>query len=153
MCVDAGWRDDEPAVKAGFRQVSLSASGRVIGGGVDSERDVHWMRHALELAARAGARGEVPVGAVLVDAAGEVLGEGWNQPIAGHDPTAHAEIMALREAAARVENYRLTDTTLYVTLEPCAMCAGALIHARLARVVYGATDPKAGAAGSVFDMP
>ncbi len=111
------------------------------------------MRHALGLAARAGAQGEVPVGAVLVDAEGAtVLGEGWNQPIGGHDPTAHAEIMAVRAAAARVENYRLTGAVLYVTLEPCTMCAGALIHARLARVVYGATDPKAGAAGSVFDI-
>lgn len=117
-----------------------------------SGQDVRWMRQALGLAARAGAQGEVPVGAVLVDAEGTVLGEGWNQPIGGHDPTAHAEIMALRAAAARVENYRLTGTVLYVTLEPCAMCAGALIHARLARVVYGATDPKAGAAGSVFDI-
>lgn len=115
-------------------------------------QDEHWMRHALMLAGRAQAEGEVPVGAVLVDAAGQVLGEGWNRPIAGHDPTAHAEIMALRDAAARVQNYRLPDTTLYVTLEPCVMCAGALIHARLARVVYGAIDPKAGAAGSVFEV-
>ncbi len=124
--------------------------GDVVGVNMVAGQDEHWMHHALMLAGRAQAEDEVPVGAVLVDAAGHVLGEGWNRPIAGHDPTAHAEIMALRDAAARVQNYRLPDTTLYVTLEPCVMCAGALIHARLARVVYGAADPKAGAAGSVF---
>lgn len=110
-----------------------------------------WMQRALELAARAEAEGEVPVGALVV-LNGEIIGQGWNQPIRSHDPTAHAEIMALRAAAARQKNYRLTDTTLYVTLEPCAMCAGAIVHARVARVVYGATDPKAGAAGSVFNL-
>lgn len=108
------------------------------------------MRHALNLARKAGAIGEVPVGAVMVRG-DEVVGEGWNRPVSTHDPTAHAEIMALREAGHRLENYRLTDTTLYVTLEPCVMCAGAMIHARLGRVVYGAADPKTGAAGSVFD--
>ncbi len=108
------------------------------------------MRHALGLAGRAAAAGEVPVGAVLV-LGDEVVGEGWNRPVSGHDPTAHAEILALREGGRRLENYRLLDTTLYVTLEPCAMCAGAMIHARVGRVVYGATDPKTGAAGSVFD--
>jgi tRNA(adenine34) deaminase len=113
--------------------------------------DHRFMQRALALAERARAEGEVPVGAVLV-IAGEVVGEGWNRPIAAHDPTAHAEIMALRDAAARVANYRLCDSTLYVTLEPCPMCAGAIVHARVARVVYGAVDPKGGAAGSVFDL-
>ncbi len=109
------------------------------------------MRRALALAARAEAMGEVPVGALLVRD-GEVLGEGWNQPIAAQDPTAHAEVVALRAAAARVGNYRLAGTTLYVTLEPCPMCAGAIVLARVARVVFGAPDPLAGAGGSVFDL-
>ena len=113
--------------------------------------DVAFMEHALALAQRAQAQGEVPVGAVVVQA-GAVIGEGWNQPIGRNDPTAHAEIVALRAAAAHVGNYRLADAVLYVTLEPCAMCAGAIVHARLARVVYGAADPKAGAAGSVLDV-
>jgi len=99
------------------------------------------MRRALELAARAEAEGEVPVGAVVV-LDGEVIGEGWNRPIAARDPTAHAEIQALRAAAERTGNYRLTGATLYVTLEPCDMCVGAMFHARVARAVYGATDPK-----------
>jgi tRNA(adenine34) deaminase len=115
------------------------------------DRDLHWMRRALELARRAAAAGEVPVGAVLV-LDNEALGEGWNQPISHCDPTAHAEIMALRAAATRLGNYRLVGSTLYVTLEPCAMCAGAMIHARVGRVVFGATDPRAGAAGSVFNI-
>ena len=109
------------------------------------------MRRALDLARHAEQAGEVPVGALVV-LNDEVIGEGWNQPIVSHDPTAHAEIVALRAAATRMKNYRLTDTTLYVTLEPCAMCAGAIVQARVARVVYGAADPKAGAAGSVFDL-
>lgn len=113
--------------------------------------DLFWMQRALELAQQAQAKGEVPVGAVLVKE-DQVLGEGWNAPIAEHDPTAHAEIRALRNAARRLGNYRLLDTTLYVTLEPCVMCAGAIIHARVKRVVYGATDPKTGAAGSVFSI-
>ncbi len=110
------------------------------------------MRQALALAREAEAAGEVPVGAVVVDAGGRCIGRGHNHPIGACDPTAHAEILALREAAARAGNYRLPGTTLYVTLEPCAMCAGAIIHARVARVVYGAADPKGGAAGSVFDI-
>ena len=118
---------------------------------MDTADDVTFMRRALELAARARAEGEVPVGAVLARD-GAVIGEGWNHPIGSHDPTAHAEIAALRDAAARVGNYRLPGTTLYVTLEPCPMCAGAIVHARVARVVYGAADPRAGAAGSVFDL-
>jgi tRNA(adenine34) deaminase len=109
------------------------------------------MQQALRLAAMAAAEDEVPVGAVVVRD-GEVLGEGWNRPIAAHDPTAHAEIQALRAAAARVGNYRLTGAELYVTLEPCPMCAGAIVHARIARVIYGAPDPKGGACGSVFDL-
>jgi tRNA(adenine34) deaminase len=113
--------------------------------------DIRWMTRALELAQRAAAEGEVPVGAVVVRD-GEVIGEGWNRPIAAHDPTAHAEIQALRAAAEHVGNYRLVDTTLYVTLEPCAMCAGAMVHARVRRVVYGAADPRAGAGGSVFNL-
>lgn len=113
--------------------------------------DVRFMREALALAARAQAEGEVPVGAVVVRE-GEVIGRGWNHPIRGCDPTAHAEIAALRDAAARVDNYRLPGATLYVTLEPCPMCAGAIVHARVARVVYGAPDPRSGAAGSVFDL-
>lgn len=109
------------------------------------------MHHALMLARRAEAAGEVPVGAVLVRE-DEILGEGWNQPIGGSDPTAHAEIIALRAAATRVGNYRLPGATLYVTLEPCVMCTGAMIHARIERLVYGAQDPKTGAAGSVFAL-
>jgi tRNA(adenine34) deaminase len=113
--------------------------------------DLKWMQYALDLARRAEEEGEVPVGAVLVRD-GEVVGEGWNQPIGSSDPSAHAEIQALRDGGNRVGNYRLTDTTMYVTLEPCPMCASALIHARVARVVFGAYDPKGGAAGSVFDL-
>jgi tRNA(adenine34) deaminase len=117
----------------------------------NDERDSYWMRQALALARRAAATGEVPVGAVLV-VGDEALSEGWNQPIGACDPTAHAEIVALRAAAARLGNYRLPGGTLYVTLEPCPMCAGALVHARVARVVFGASDPRAGAAGTVFDL-
>ncbi|MCZ6718580.1 MAG: tRNA adenosine(34) deaminase TadA [Gammaproteobacteria bacterium] len=113
--------------------------------------DKQWMQRALELARRAEAAGEVPVGAVLVQD-GECIGEGWNCPISNSDPSAHAEILALREAAERTGNYRLPNSTLYVTLEPCVMCAGALINARVARVAFGAMDPKGGAAGSVFDV-
>jgi tRNA(adenine34) deaminase len=113
--------------------------------------DEKWMRRALALAERAEAEGEVPIGAVLVRA-GELLSEGWNRPIGSHDPTAHAEIVALRAAAMRVANYRLPDTALYVTLEPCPMCAGAIVQARVARVVYGAPDPLAGSAGTVYNL-
>jgi len=113
--------------------------------------DEHYMRQALELAQEAGRAGEIPVGAVVVKD-GAVVGRGYNRPISGQDPTAHAEIVALRDAAARLANYRLGDCHLYVTLEPCAMCAGAMLHARIARVVYGARDPKTGACGSVIDL-
>lgn len=113
--------------------------------------DEAWMARALALAQQAADHDEVPVGAVLVRDE-TVLGEGWNQPIGLHDPTAHAEIIALRAAGMRAQNYRLPGTTLYVTLEPCAMCVGAMIHARIERLVFGAFDPKTGAAGSVFDL-
>jgi len=116
-----------------------------------TESDEHYMSLALAAAREAEARGEVPVGAVLV-AGDEVIATAGNGPIGGHDPTAHAEIAALRSGAARRENYRLTGSTLYVTLEPCCMCVGALVHARVARLVFGAADPKSGAAGSVFDL-
>jgi tRNA(adenine34) deaminase len=110
-----------------------------------------FMNKALELAGQAEDEGEVPVGAVVV-LNGEIIGEGYNRPISTSDPTAHAEIVAMRDASHRLANYRLTDADLYVTLEPCAMCAGAIVHARIRRVVYGASDPKGGAAGSVFDL-
>ncbi len=109
------------------------------------------MAHALQLAQQAATQGEVPIGAVLV-MDGDIMGEGYNHPIASSDPTAHAEIIALRQAATRVGNYRLLNSTLYVTLEPCAMCAGAIIQARVARVVYGAGDSRIGACGSVFNI-
>ena len=110
------------------------------------------MSHALELARHADVReGEVPVGAVLV-VEGRVIGEGWNRNIVASDPTAHAEILALRDAGRRLGNYRFPGAELYVTLEPCVMCAGAIVHARLARVIFAARDPKTGAAGSVFDL-
>ncbi len=113
--------------------------------------DAHFMSRALELARAAEAAGEVPVGALIVKD-GEVIAEGWNRPISTNDPTAHAEIVAMRAAAERLGSYRLLDTTLYVTLEPCPMCAGAMVHARIKRLVFAATDPRAGAAGSVFNI-
>jgi tRNA(adenine34) deaminase len=113
--------------------------------------DERWMRHALKLAHRAKELGEVPVGAVIVKG-DEVVAEGWNQPIASHDPSAHAEMVAIREAAAALKNYRLGGLTLYVTLEPCVMCAGAIIHGRLARLVFGAPDLRAGAVQSLYDV-
>lgn len=113
--------------------------------------DSEFMGLALDLAREAGAAGEVPVGALIVWG-GKVVGRGFNQPVGRHDPTAHAEIMALRDAATHLGNYRLPGCSLYVTLEPCAMCAGAIMHARIDRVVFGARDPKTGAAGSVIDL-
>jgi tRNA(adenine34) deaminase len=110
------------------------------------------MRSALELAGQAAAHGEVPVGAVVVKD-GAIIGRGFNRPITASDPTAHAEIVALREAAAALGNYRLAGCELFVTLEPCAMCVGAMVHARIARIVYGASDPKTGACGSLVDLP
>lgn len=115
-------------------------------------QDEAWMARALQLAEKAEGEGEVPVGAVLVGPDGALLAEGWNRNIGEHDPTAHAEIVAMRRAGQTLGNHRLVGCTLYVTLEPCAMCAMAMVHARLARVVYGADDPKTGAAGSVFDL-
>ena len=120
-------------------------------GPVATPDDERWMREALALARLAQARGEVPVGAVVVRA-GTIVGRGGNAPIAATDPTAHAEIAALRSAAAAVGNYRLADCDLYVTLEPCAMCAGAIMHARARRLVFGARDPKTGACGSIIDL-
>lgn len=114
-------------------------------------KDEDWLAYALNLAQRAWDQGEVPVGAVLVRE-GKILGEGWNQPITLHDPSAHAEMLALRMAGQQAGNYRLPGTTLYVTLEPCPMCVGAMIHARVERVIFGAFDPKTGAAGSAFTL-
>ena len=116
------------------------------------DADTRWMAHALDLARHAeSSEGEVPVGAVLVQG-DRIVGEGWNRNIATSDPTAHAEVLALRDAGRRLGNYRFPGAELYVTLEPCAMCAGAIVHARVARVIFGAHDPKTGAAGSVFDL-
>jgi len=116
-----------------------------------SADDVRFMSRALELARQAETAGEVPVGAVIVKD-GVVIAEGWNRPISTHDPSAHAEMIAMRAAASTLQNYRLLDTSLYVTLEPCAMCAGAMVHARVKRLVFAAADPRAGAAGSVFNI-
>jgi len=110
-----------------------------------------WMQRAFDLAIKAEALDEVPVGAVIVYE-DNIIGEGWNQPISSNDPTAHAEIMALRDAGNKIGNYRLPNATIYVTLEPCTMCAGAIIHARLAKLVYAVDDPKTGACGSVFNL-
>ena len=116
----------------------------------DENFDVQMMRRALELADKAESLGEIPVGAVLVDNTGKIIGEGWNLSIVHSDPTAHAEIVALRHAAQCIQNYRLLNTTLYVTLEPCTMCAGAILHSRIKRLVFGASDAKTGAVGSRF---
>jgi tRNA(adenine34) deaminase len=116
-----------------------------------SSLDQFWMQRAIELARIAESRGEVPVGAVLVKD-DQIIGEGFNSPISENDPTAHAEIRAIRDAAKRLGNYRLLNTSLYVTLEPCVMCVGAIVHARIGEVIYGATEPRTGAAGSVFDI-
>lgn len=116
-----------------------------------TEQDRKWMAVARELATKAEQQGEIPVGAVLV-LDDQIIGQGWNQSITLNDPSAHAEIMAIRDAGQRIENYRLVNTTLYVTLEPCPMCAGALVHSRVSRVVFGASDLKTGAAGSVMNI-
>jgi len=149
--------DDKKQWVAGTPQATLSEptahSERGRTDAVAGDADLRWMRHALALAERAEREhDEIPVGAVLVDAEGNVIGEGWNRNIGDHDPTAHAEIVAMRAGGAAVGNHRLIGCTLYVTLEPCAMCAMAAVHARVARVVYAASDPKTGAAGSVFDL-
>ena len=114
--------------------------------------DENFMDLALSEARRAEGAGEVPVGAVITDTAGNVIARGFNQPISTHDPTAHAEIVAMRAAARLLGNYRLTGLTLYCTMEPCVMCAGAIVHARIQRLVFGAADPRAGAAGSIYDV-
>jgi len=118
---------------------------------MQSESEEYYMGLALAEAQKAQAAGEVPVGAVIVSE-GNVIGKGFNRPISGNDPTAHAEIVALRDAAQHRQNYRLSNATLYCTVEPCMMCAGAIIHARIARVVFGTPDPKAGAAGSIYNV-
>lgn len=117
----------------------------------EPQTDEYWIQHCLKLADQAEAQGEVPVGACVV-LNNQLIGEGWNQSITLNDPTAHAEIIALREAAKNIQNYRLVDSTLYVSLEPCPMCAGACIHSRVAKVVYAANDPRTGAAGSVMNL-
>ena len=117
-----------------------------------AEDDERFMREALALAAQAAEAGEVPVGAVVVQD-GVIVGRGYNRPISSADPTAHAEVVAMREAARHLDNYRLVGCELYVTLEPCVMCVGAMAHARIARIVYGARDPKTGACGSIVDLP
>ncbi|MDO6562799.1 tRNA adenosine(34) deaminase TadA [Amphritea sp. 1_MG-2023] len=122
---------------------------------MNENNDLYWMSRALQLAEQAAVVDEVPVGAVVV-LDNQMIGEGWNQPISGQDPSAHAEIMALRDAAKNMANYRLSDATLYVTIEPCTMCAGAIVHARIKRVVFGALEPKAGAVVSqsqLFEQP
>ncbi|KGQ70945.1 tRNA adenosine(34) deaminase TadA [Chelonobacter oris] len=116
------------------------------------QQDQLFMQRALELADYAESLGEIPVGAVLVDVDGKIIGEGWNASILQHDPTAHAEIEAIRQGASALQNYRLLNTTLYVTLEPCTMCAGAILHSRIKRLVFGACDYKTGAVGSRFHL-
>ncbi|MFN3397264.1 MAG: tRNA adenosine(34) deaminase TadA [Sulfurimicrobium sp.] len=118
---------------------------------INREKTGFFMAEALELARQGGALGEVPVGAIVV-CQGQVIGRGFNAPISTHDPSAHAEIQALRDAARRLGNYRMVDCDLYVTLEPCAMCAGAIMHARIGRLVYGASDPKTGVCGSIINL-
>lgn len=115
------------------------------------DSDIRWMRHAIDLAKLAEQAGEVPVGAVIIKD-DKIIGEGWNQPISSHDPSAHAEMIALRAAGSHLMNYRLTEVTMYVTLEPCVMCTGALVHARVDKVIYGASDTKAGAFKSCFKL-
>ncbi len=118
---------------------------------MSTEQDDYWMRHALQLADNAQQQGEIPVGAVLVKD-NQIIGEGWNQSISLHDPSAHAEMMAIRQAGKNLQNYRLVGSCLYVTLEPCTMCAGLLIHSRIERLVFGASDLKTGAVGSLYDL-
>lgn len=152
----AGWGARPARRAAGTEQVKRSASGRAEASGatgaVPSQADERWMAQALRQAAAAARHGEVPVGAVVVRD-GRLLARAGNRSIATHDPAGHAEVRALRAAARAVGNYRVTGATLYVTVEPCAMCVGVAIQARVARVVYGCPDPKAGAAGSLYDLP
>jgi len=152
------WNDDvllrtEIVLDEICRQVNaLSPNPSPVNGRGETVRDQRFMREALSLAQRAWDAGEVPVGAVVVKD-DEIIGRGFNQPITSNDPTTHAEIVALREAALHLKNYRLVDCELYVTLEPCMMCVGAMLHARLKRVVFGASDPKTGVCGSVINLP
>ncbi len=144
-------REAQAQQRAARRSAWRQRASAAAAGAVATADDTRWMDEALMFARSAQSRGEVPVGAVVV-ADGVVIGRGGNAPIADRDPTAHAEIAALREAAAARGNYRLPDASLYVTLEPCAMCAGAMLHARIARIVFGAADPKSGVCGSVIDL-
>ncbi len=145
--------DARPRVRPSATEPDAGMGPDVSGATLREDEDERWMQHALALADRAQREfDEIPVGAVLVGADGTLLGEGWNLNIASHDPSAHAEIVAMRQAGQRLGNHRLVGSTLYVTLEPCAMCAMALVHARIARLVFAATDPKTGACGSVFDL-
>ena len=143
-CSPKPTRAPRPLSDAGPQTSSLPGTGE--------GNDTLFMQRALLLARRAAERGEVPVGALVV-MGGRIIGEGWNQPVTQHDPTAHAEVVALRAAAAHVGNYRLGGATLYATLEPCAMCAGAALNARISRLVFGAWDSRAGACSSVLDVP
>lgn len=147
--------DGSPAPDTNGGTNAVVRDGTVIAtdGTVFSQDDVRAMKLAMDQARIAHALGEVPVGAVVLDGQGRVIGEGFNRTISGHDPTAHAEIVALRQAAQHLKNYRLPEATLFVTLEPCAMCVGAMLHARLARIVYAADDPKTGACHSVLQVP
>ena len=129
----------------------MSTAETIVPAPPDFAQHMPFMSRALELARQAQAHGEVPVGAVIVRD-GAIIAEGFNRPIGGNDPTAHAEIVAMRAAAAVLGSYRLLNTSLYVTLEPCAMCAGAMVHARVQNIIFGATDPRAGAAGSIFNI-
>ena len=141
--LDAEYMQEKEAVQEPLTEIAMED--------IATEEDIMWMRHALTLADKAESIGEVPVGACVV-LNGELIGEGFNTPITDNDPSAHAELRAVKEAAAAVQNYRLIDATLYVTLEPCSMCAGMLVHARVKRVVFGAKDAKTGAAGSVMNL-
>jgi len=143
----------EPDLKGEADPGGLACTVSVVEDTMFSDDDVRAMQLAMDQARLAQAVGEVPVGAVVLDGQGRVIGEGFNRTISGHDPTAHAEIVALRQAAQAMENYRLPEASLYVTLEPCAMCVGAMLHARLARIVYAADDPKTGACHSVLQVP
>ncbi|MGQ0529430.1 MAG: tRNA adenosine(34) deaminase TadA [Panacagrimonas sp.] len=143
---------DQMRLRLQARRLAVTdADARIQAPGQHSRLDIDFMQHAQQLAVRAAEAGEVPVGAVVVHD-GVVIGQGWNQSIGSHDPSAHAEMVALRQAALHLGNYRLPGVTLYVTLEPCAMCAGAIIHARVQRLVFGAWDAKAGAVRSVYDL-
>ncbi len=158
MAADKSQGDKAALVARQARAAATSSGGAQVAAlgseaAVFTDRDIQAMRLAMEHARQAEALGEVPVGAVVLDGAGKIIGTGFNRTITSHDPTGHAEIVALRQAAQAVGNHRLPEASLYVTLEPCAMCVGAMLHARLARVVYAASDPKTGACHSVLNVP